>query len=49
MNKPTHGISDTPRQTKHCGRERVGRDFDLAANAYNLIRLPGRANRGIVG
>lgn len=28
------------RQTKHCGRERVGWCFDLAATAYNLIRLP---------
>ena len=28
------------RQTKHRGRERVGWCFDLAATAYNLIRLP---------
>ena len=28
------------RQTKHRGRERVGWCFDLAAAAYNLIRLP---------
>ncbi len=28
------------RQTKHRGRERVGWRFDLAATAYNLIRLP---------
>jgi hypothetical protein len=28
------------RQTKHRGRERVGWPFDLAATAYNLIRLP---------
>ena len=28
------------RQTKHRGRERVGWCFDLAATAYNLVRLP---------
>jgi Transposase DDE domain len=28
------------RQTEHRGRERVGWRFDLAATAYNLIRLP---------
>jgi hypothetical protein len=28
------------RQTKHRGRDRVGWRFDLAAAAYNLIRLP---------
>ena len=28
------------RQTKHRGRERVACSFDLAATAYNLIRLP---------
>ncbi len=28
------------RQTRHRGRERVGWCFDLAATAYNLIRLP---------
>jgi transposase len=28
------------RQTKHRGRDRVGWRFDLAATAYNLIRLP---------
>jgi hypothetical protein len=28
------------RQTKHRGRERVGWGFDLAATAYNLVRLP---------
>lgn len=28
------------RQTKHCGRDRVGWMFTLRAAAYNLIRLP---------
>lgn len=28
------------RQTKHRGRERVGRCFNLATTAYNLIRSP---------
>ena len=28
------------RQTRHRGRKRVASCFDLAANAYNLIRLP---------
>ena len=32
--------ADGLRQTKHRGRERVGWCFDLAATAYNLIRLP---------
>ena len=29
------------RQTKHRDCARVGWQFDLAATAYNLIRLPG--------
>ena len=34
--KPSAGL----RQTKHRGRGRVGGSFDLAATAYNLVRLP---------